>query len=188
MLESPLKYFSRRDRKPCHPCLALFCISDWRSFWLADQWCLMSSLKTRVRRPEKMDKPLFKSLSSSTAVPKPSLLPSSSKPTNLPRFSELFYVIGEKERNLSRDTPSMKQITHGKTLIESFSTSQGMFSTKTRINRVWKYFGASFCHSSWGDRRCRWGVENRLLDACPWFRIAWSWSGKSGRYILVLVW
>ena len=58
----------------------------------------IASLKTRARRPEKMDKPLFESLSSSTAVPKPSLLPSSSKPINLPGFSDLSYVIDEKKQ------------------------------------------------------------------------------------------
>jgi acyl-CoA thioesterase len=41
--------------------------------------------------------------------------------------------------------PSTKHITQGSTLISNFSTNQGTFSTKTRKNRVEKYFGASFC-------------------------------------------
>jgi hypothetical protein len=41
-------------------------------------------------------------------------------------------------------TPFTKQITQGSTLIESFSTSHGVFSTNTRQKRVEKYFGASF--------------------------------------------
>ena len=47
----------------------------------------VSSFKTRARRAEKLDGPVFRSLSSSTAVPKPSVLPSSSKPINLPGLS-----------------------------------------------------------------------------------------------------
>jgi hypothetical protein len=41
-------------------------------------------------------------------------------------------------------TPFTKQITQGSTLIESFSTSHGVFSTNTRQKRVAKYLGASF--------------------------------------------
>jgi len=43
---------------------------------------------------------------------------------------------------LSLETPFIKQMTQGKTLIPSFSTRKGTFSTKTRKNLVLKYFGA----------------------------------------------
>ena len=43
---------------------------------------------------------------------------------------------------LSLETPFIKQMTQGKTLICSFSTRNGTFSTKTRKNLVLKYFGA----------------------------------------------
>jgi len=85
-----------------------------------------------------MHKPECNSLSSSTAVSKPSSFPNSSKPTSLgvwisrvsttPVWCVLAY--------LSFVTPSTKHITHGRTLIANFSTSQGVFSTKTRMNRV----------------------------------------------------
>jgi hypothetical protein len=44
---------------------------------------------------------------------------------------------------LSFEMPLIKQTTQGKTLIPSFSTRKGTFSTKTRKNLVLKYFGAS---------------------------------------------
>jgi len=43
---------------------------------------------------------------------------------------------------LSLETPFTKQTTQGNTLIPSFSTRKGTFSTKTRKNLVLKYFGA----------------------------------------------
>jgi hypothetical protein len=43
---------------------------------------------------------------------------------------------------LSLETPFIKQMTQGNTLIPSFSTRKGTFSTKTRKNLVLKYFGA----------------------------------------------
>ena len=50
-----------------------------------------------------------------------------------------------KTTYLSFVTPSTKHMTQGNTLIDSFSTSQGIFSTKTRRKRVLKYLGANFC-------------------------------------------
>jgi hypothetical protein len=47
-----------------------------------------------------------------------------------------------KNAYLSFVTPSIKTITHGRTLMPNFSTSQGTFSTNTRRNRVSKYLGA----------------------------------------------
>jgi hypothetical protein len=44
---------------------------------------------------------------------------------------------------LSFEMPLIKHMTQGKTLISSFSTRKGTFSTKTRKNLVLKYFGAS---------------------------------------------
>jgi hypothetical protein len=44
---------------------------------------------------------------------------------------------------LSFEMPLIKHTTQGKTLIPSFSTRKGTFSTKTRKNLVLKYFGAS---------------------------------------------
>jgi hypothetical protein len=55
-----------------------------------------------------------------------------------------FQFIDNYHTHRSLDTPSIKHTTHGNTLIISFSTSHGTFSTNTRINRVAKYFGASF--------------------------------------------
>lgn len=59
----------------------------------------------------------------------------------------------------------MKQMIHGRTLIESLSTNQGMFSTKTRINRVWKYLGASLC--SWVRDGYNGDLKYELQDAGP---------------------
>jgi hypothetical protein len=50
----------------------------------------------------------------------------------------------EKTTYLSFVTPSTKQMTQGNTLMDNFSTSQGMFSTNTRKKRVLKYLGANF--------------------------------------------
>jgi hypothetical protein len=77
------------------------------------------------------------------AVLKLSTFPSSSKPIIL-----LVKVKQEREllagcTCLSFETPFMKHITQGKTLIPNFSTRKGTFSTKTRKNLVLKYFGAS---------------------------------------------
>lgn len=88
--------------------------------------------------------PVCASLSSSTAVLNESVLPSSSKPTTLD-IDQFLTCEWDASTHLSFATPFTKMITHGSTLICSFSTSQGMFSTKTRTNRVLAYLGASFC-------------------------------------------
>ena len=83
-----------------------------------------------------VDAPDMDNRSSSAAVSNASLLPNSSNPTSLHTQMSRKIKVEGRDAHLSFVTPSAKTITHGRTLIWSFSTSQGMFSTKTRKNRV----------------------------------------------------
>ena len=78
---------------------------------------------------------------------------------------------GMQQSNLSFDAPSINVITQGKTLIPSLSTSQGTFSTKTRMKSVLKYLGASF----W---RCLSMISHRLN---LWWK---KWITQRGLFLL----
>lgn len=124
------------------------------------------SLETVIHQS---NSPHMESLSSKTVVSNWSEFPSCSKPINLCAVKRMVYT-WQCYTHFSLDMPLTKHITQGRTLIPSFSTNHGTFSTNTRAKRVEKYFAASF----WKLNSSEWiKVRNSrvLLDVYPWFRI-----------------
>lgn len=83
-----------------------------------------------------VDSPDCSNRSSRVAVANLSLLPSSSKPTILVGSQWTSPAPRANIADLSFETPFMKVITHGRTLMPSFSTRNGTFSTNTRMKSV----------------------------------------------------
>ena len=91
--------------------------------------------------------PVIKSLCSSSSVSNLSPFPSPSNPMILWNNQLILLFLNSftwMSSYLSFVTPLMKHITQGSTLMLSFSTSHGTFSTNTLRNLVGKYLGANF--------------------------------------------
>ena len=138
-----------------------------------------------------LSSPDIDNLNSNVTVSNASSLPSSSNPINLDvPLLVPFQPAYDPNTHRSFDTPSMKHTTQGSTLIISFSTSHGTFSTNTRINRVAKYFGASLWIylSHWSVITAQGMRMNGVipLNACPLSRIVWSSCGRNESHNVVL--
>src|SRR5258707_11694692 len=110
---------------------------DKRSLFLYDT-CIPHVNVHRIAMENSDYTPLCSSRSSRVAVEKVSLFPSSSNPIILEQMMKYQVSSASCDRlshYLSFDMPLTKHITQGRTLMPSFSTRKGTFSTNTRRKR-----------------------------------------------------